>query len=35
MALIKLVENASDASDRDPTTGVLMRFITRGDVASS
>ena len=28
-------ENTYDTSDRDPTAGVSMRFITRGDVASS
>ena len=28
-------KNASDASDRDPTTSVSRRFITHGDVASS
>ena len=28
MALIKPTQNASRSSDRDPTTGVLMHFIT-------
>ena len=32
---IKSTENASDASDRDPTAGVSMRFIMQSDVASS
>ena len=32
---IKTHGNASGASDRDPTTSVLMRFITHIDVASS
>ena len=35
MVEIKSIENTSDASDRDPTVGVSMRFITRGNVASS
>ena len=35
MALNRSMENASEASDRDPTVCVLMRFITHGDVASS
>ena len=29
------MENTSDVSDRDPTSGVLMRFITQSDAASS
>ena len=31
---IKSIENASDASNRDPTSGVSMRFITHSDVDS-
>ena len=32
---IKSIENASDASDHDPTADISMRFLTHIDVASS
>ena len=35
MVKIKSRKNASDASDRDLTTGISRCFITRGDVALS
>ena len=35
MALIKSSENASDASDRDPTAGVFDAFLNARDAASS
>ena len=35
MVKIKSTENPYDASDRNPTAGISMSFITHGDVASS